>query len=245
MKNKSGTPELSEIVRAVHRKLLDWEQEIEQLKKSVCPHPSIEVIKNKKKAALLQYNATLKIARLGAELLERSMENRSEGLLFGLTKRPMFESYVRGIWFEHVADEERAEGFLYTDKKKQGETPRSRIPPPTLETVLKILQEKNIEEETVEWIKDNRQMWNDPVHVGGRSVWMGWSNEHGEMIHDNEHMANDLIALVEIAARCAGRIHILSEGNSARAEGIYQENKELRVIADCLYLRYKAEAEIK
>ena len=242
MKNKSTTSELSEIAGAVHRKLLEWEQEIEQLKKSV--YQSIEGIKNKKMAALLQYNATLKITRLGAELLERSIENRSEGLLLGLTKRPMFESYVRGMWFEHVADEELAEGFLYTDKEKQGETPKSRIPPPSLETVLKILQNKGIEEEAVKWMKDNKQMWNDPVHVGGRSVWMGWSNKYGEMIQDNEHMANDLVALVEIGARCAVRIHTLS-GNSARGEGLYQENKKLRVIADDLYLRSKAEVEIK
>ena len=184
MKNKSRTSELSEIVRAVHTKLLEWEQEIEQLKKSV--YPSTEGIKNKKMAALLQYNATLKIARLGAELLERSMENRSEGLLLGLTKRPMFESYVRGMWFEHVADEKQAEGFLYRDKKRGEYIMKSETPPPNLETILKILQDKNIEGEAVKWIKDNKYMWNDPVHVGGRSVWMGWSNEYGETIQDNE-----------------------------------------------------------
>ena len=138
---------MSETVRAVHRKLLEWEQEIEQLKKSV--YPSTEGVKNKKMAALLQYNATLKIARLGAELLERSIENRSEGLLLGLTKRPMFESYVRGMWFEHVADERQAEGFLYRDKKRGEETMKSRIPPPNLEKILKILQSKGIEEKTV------------------------------------------------------------------------------------------------
>ena len=32
-----------------------------------------------------------------------------EGLLFGLTKRPMFESYTRGIWLENVADEKLGE----------------------------------------------------------------------------------------------------------------------------------------
>ncbi len=239
MKNKSGTPELSEVVRTVHRKLLEWEQEIEQLKESV--YPSTKGIKNKKMAALLQYNATVKIARLGAELLERSLENRGEGLLLGLTKRPMFESYVRGMWFEHVADEAQAEGFLYRDKERGEETLKSKIPPPSLEKILKILQDKGIEKETVEWIKNSKHMWNDPVHVGGRSVWMGWSNKYGEMIQDDEHTTHDLVALIEIGARCAMRIHILSEGNSARAEGIYQENKKLRVIADYLYHRAKAE----
>ena len=74
---------------------------------------------------------------------------------------------------------------------------------------------------------------------------MGWSNEYGETIQDNEHMANDLIALVEIGARCAVRIHTLSEGDSAREKSIYQENRELRAIADDLYFRFRAEVEIK
>ena len=71
MKNKSRTPELSETVRVVHRKLLEWKQEIEHSEK---PLLLDEVtISWKGKAAILQYNATVKIARLGANLLEKSM----------------------------------------------------------------------------------------------------------------------------------------------------------------------------
>ena len=236
MKNKSRTSKLSETVRAVHKKLLEWEQEIEHLKKSVYqPTASIE---NKKMAILLQYNATVKIARLGAELLERSMENRSQGLLLGLIKRPMFESYVRGMWFEHVADEKRAKDFLFRnerDKEKGWKTLKSEKPSPKLENMWKVLEDKDIEKETIKWMRDQRNWWNDSTHVTARSVWMGWSNEYGEMLQGDEQMINDLVALVEMGARCAGRIHALNEGDSAKEKRIHQEKQELRdIIEGCL-----------
>ena len=50
---------MSEIARAVHGKLLEWEREIEHLKKS--RYQTKEEIESKKIVSLLEYNATLKI----------------------------------------------------------------------------------------------------------------------------------------------------------------------------------------
>ena len=182
-------------------------------------------------AAILQYNATVKIARLGANLLEKSMENRKEILLFGLTKRPMFESYTRGMWFEHVADERRAKDFLYRskrDKETQWKTLGSEMGTPGLERMWNDLLKKNVMRETVEWMKEKKDWWNDSTHVTARSVLMGWSNKHGEVLQDDKQMKGDLVALVETGAQCAGHIHTLNEGNSAREIRIHQEKQKLR-----------------
>ena len=229
MKNKSGTPELSEIVRAVHTKLLEWEQEIEQLKKSV--YQNTEEIEGKNMAPLLEYNAALKIARLGAELLERSIENRCEGLLLGLTQRPMFEGYVRGLWLQYVADEKRADGFLEAEQRRGT---KSRIPLPKFEKMLNDLQNNGIEGEprgwikdTVKWIKDHEDTLNESIHMGGASVWMGWSNEYGERHHNDEQVIYNLISLIEIGSRCTRRLHTLSGNDSTRDVQIYQEKQEI------------------
>ena len=232
MKNKNRTPELSEIARAVHRKLLEWEREIEHLKKSVCQNT--EEIEVKKMAPLLEYNAVLKIASLGAELLERSIENRCEGLLLGLTQRPMFEGYVRGLWLQYVADEERADGFLEAEQRKGT---KSRIPLPKFEKMLNDLQNKDIEGEprrwikdTVKWIKYHEDTLNESIHLGGASVWMGWSNEYGERHHNDEQVIYNLINFIEIGSRCARRLHTLSGNDSTRDAQIYQEKEEIRTI---------------
>ena len=232
MKNKRGIPELSEIAREIHRKLLEWEREIEHLKKSV--YQATEEIESKKMAPLLQYNAALKIARLGAELLERSMENRCEGLLLGLTRRPMFEGYVRGMWLEYVADEKRADGFLEAEQRKGT---KSRILLPEFKRMLNDLQNEDIEGEprgwikdSVKWIKDHVDTLHESIHLGGLSVWMGWSNEYGERHHNDKQVIYNLGYLIEIGSRCARRLHTLSENDSTRDIQIYQEKEEIRAI---------------
>lgn len=254
MNNKSRTPELREVAREVHRKLLEWEQEIECSKK-----PDLrqyrKTIGYRGEAAILQYNASVKIALLGAELLERSIENRKESLLLGLTKRPMFESYTRGIWFEYVAKEERAKRFLSRrkeDKNRKWTTLGSEQETPPLggmwDAVDNVLQEENEESqkwdpeerriirEAIKWMKKGKDWWNDSTHVTARSAWMGWSNEYGEMIQNDEQMRSDLVTLVEIGARCAGRIHALSELNNTRDRRILQEKQRLRDILEFLHL---------
>ena len=254
MNNKSRTPEFSEIVRATRRKLSEWEQEIEHLKKSV--YQNTEEIESKKMAPLLEYNAAVKIARLGAELLERSIENRSESLLLGLTQRPMIEGYVRGMWLQYVADEEQADGFL---NRKEG-TVRSTIRLPELHKMLddllnkdmegelvemlsdlldKDIEEELIEGELMEWrkntlkcIQDNKNIFHESIHLGGRIVWVGWSNEDGEMLQDDGHMISDLVNLIEIGSQCAVSLHMLSKSDITRYIQILQEKQKLRDIID-------------
>ena len=234
MKNKSRTPELNEMVRIAHRKLLEWEESIKPLKKLIPQH--IETIGWKKTAAILQYNAAVKIARLGASLLEKSMENREEGLLHGLTKRPLFESYTRGIWFEYVADEKQAEDFLLRSKKDEENkymTLRSEKATPSLEKMWNALQKKEgVIRDMVKWIRKRKDWWNDSTHVTARSVQMGWSNEYGEAIQKDKYMKDGLTAFLEIGAQCAGHIHVLIEGNYAMEERIHQEKLKLRGIIE-------------
>ena len=110
MQPKATTPPSREVLQEVHERLLAWKSGVDRSKKS--PSHYIAAIGWKGTAALLQYNVALRTARLGAYLLGRSLDDRQEGLLFALTRRPMFESYTRGMWLEHVADESFAEQFL-------------------------------------------------------------------------------------------------------------------------------------
>ena len=234
MKNISRTPELSEVARIAHRKLLEWEESIKPLKKLIPQH--IETIGWKKTAAILQYNAAVKIARLGASLLEKGIENREEGLLHGLTKRPMYESYTRGMWFEYVADEKQARDFLHRSKKDEENkymTLQSEKASPGLSKMWSALQEKEgVIRDMVKWISERKDWWNDSTHVTARSLQMGWSNEYAEVIQKDEYMKNDLIAFLEIGSQCAGHIHALIEDNYAMEEHIHQENRELRVVIE-------------
>ena len=235
----NGTPELSEMTKAVHGKLLEWEQEVENSKKPV--HSLITIIGYKKTIALLQYNAALKIARLGTELLERSIKNRSESLLLGLIKRPMFESYTRGMWFEYIAEEKQAKGFLKRreeDAEEGWTTLRSEESAPWLVQMWDVLEEKKIMEKTVEWMRKQREWWNDSAHVTARSVQIGWSNKDGKVLQSDESMIRDLIALVEIGGQCAGHMHVLNESDSAKEDRINQEKLEFRSILET-YLKSK------
>ena len=78
MGNQNTKTELSKFLKVVFQKLWQWEQEVERSKKAKTHY--IATIGWKGMAAILQYSATVKIARLGAELLGRSMENRKARL---------------------------------------------------------------------------------------------------------------------------------------------------------------------
>ena len=56
------------------------------------------------------------------------------------------------------------------------------------------------------------------------------SNEYGEVIHNNEQIRSDLVALLEIGAQCAGHMHTLSEGRgeSEQERFIHDEKERLR-----------------
>ena len=84
--------------------------------------------------------------------------------------------------------------------------------------------------DTVSWMKGKKDWWNDSTHMAARSAWMGWSNEYGEVIHNNEQMRSDLVALLEIGAQCAGHMHTLSEGRgeSEQERFIHDEKERLR-----------------
>ena len=106
-----------DVPRQIQTTLSTWEEAVDRAKKPRSRY--IATIGWKGMAALLQYNISLRTARLGATLLESSLDNRRDGLLFGLTKRPMFESYTRGMWLEFVADEDFAESFLIQKPRRR------------------------------------------------------------------------------------------------------------------------------
>ena len=123
----------------------------------------------------LYIHLVVKIARLGAGLLEKSMENREESLLLGLTKRPMFESYTRGMWFEYMADEKQAKDFLFRSKQDEEKgyvTLRSEKATPGLEKMWNALQKENVMRDMLEWIRKRKDWWNDSTHVTARSEKM-------------------------------------------------------------------------
>ena len=145
----------------------------------------------------------------------------------------MFESYTRGMWFEYMADEKQAKDFLFRSKQDEEKgyvTLRSEKATPGLEKMWNALQKENVMRDMVEWIRKRKDWWNDSTHVTARSVQMGWSNEYGEIIQNDEQMRNDLTVFLEIGAQCAGHIHTLNEGNDAMEERIHQEKQELRNI---------------
>ena len=235
MQEKSLKPGLEELVGEVSRNLSAWEAGVERTKKR--PSVYVETIGWKGMGAILQYNAAIRIASLGAQLLGSSLKNRQDGLLFGLTKRPMFESYTRGIWLEFVAKEEYAENFLFRssgDEARAWKTLLSKRKSPSLDRMWNDLNKQNIMRTTVSWMRGKKDWWNDSVHMAARSVWMGWSNEYGAVIHNNEQIRNDLIALLEIGAQCAGHVHTLNEGRreSEKAQRIHKEKQRLRTLVE-------------
>ena len=92
------------------------------------------------------------------------------------------------------------------------------------------LNKRKIMEDTVGWMKGKKDWWNDSTHMTARSPWMGWSNEHGEVIHNNEQIRSDLAAVLEVGAQCAGHIYTLSEGRgeSEQERSIHDEKERLR-----------------
>ena len=224
------TQELSEILGIASQRLREWEEEVEASKQTVPQY--VATVGWKGMAALTQYKATLKIARLGAELLMRTMEDRKEGLLFGLTKRPMFESYTRGIWFENVADEKLAEGYLRRskrDEEKQWKTLNSEGHVPDLTRMWAAIRKRKILDDMVSWMNNKKDWWNDSTHLNARSVWMGWSDEYGKTIQNDEAVRNDLLALLEVGAQCAAHIHTINEGvEGLKAQRVYEEKAQLR-----------------
>lgn len=233
MQPTATTPPSREVLQEVHERLLAWETGVDRSKKP--PSHYIAAIGWKGMAALLQYNVALRTARLGAYLLGRSLDDRQEGLLFGLTKRPMFESYTRGMWLEHVADECFAEQFLARspgDKDRDWTTLASKRNAPSLDRMWNALDKQGILKDTVTWMRARKDWWNDSAHMAARSAWMGWSNEYGGIIHNGEQIRNDLTALLEIGAQCAGHMHTLGEGrgDSEQERSIDEEKRRLRAV---------------
>ena len=221
------------VLREIHRILSTWEKAVDRSKTPRSRY--IATIGWRGMAALLQYNISLRTARLGACLLERSLDNRQDGLLFGLTKRPMFESYTRGIWLEFVADEGFAKSFLSRspgDAEREWTSLASKKNSPGLVRMWNDLNKHKIMEDTVSWMKGKKDWWNDSTHMTARSAWMGWSNEYGDVIHNNKQIRSDLVALLEIGAQCAGHMHTLSEGcgESEQERFIHEEKQRLRCL---------------
>ena len=146
-----------DVLRQIHTRLSTWEEAVDRAKSPRSRY--IATIGWKGMAALLQYNISLRTARLGTSLLKCSLDNRREGLLFGLTKRPMFESYTRGMWLEFVADEDFAESFLSRspgDVKRDWTTLASKRNSPGLTKMWSDLSKRKIMEDTVRWMKGKK-----------------------------------------------------------------------------------------
>ena len=110
-------------------------------------------------AALLRYNVSLRTARLGASLLESSLGNRRDGLLFGPTNRPMFNGYTRGMCLEFVADEDCAETFPARspgDAERDWTTLADRRSAPGLTTTWSDLGKRKVMQATVRWMKSRK-----------------------------------------------------------------------------------------
>ena len=178
MSNERKTGALRATSKDVRKMLHRWEREVEGSKKPLNEH--VNAIGWKHTAAIFQYSATVKIARLGSNLLHATIDNRMEGLLFGLTKRPMFETYTRGIWLEHLADDKHAMEFMKRkedDRKREWNTLGSVRMTPKLEIMWNELEKGDLLKDTVAWMKGKKEWWNDSTHVNARSVLMGRSHE--------------------------------------------------------------------
>ena len=233
MAKNGEIPSLSRIARVASQRIRGWEQDVDSLKGD---HRTSRPI-GKELAALFQYNATVRIARLGAELLTKVMEHPREGLLFGLTKRPMFETYTRGIWLEKVATENQARGLLLRspeDAKTEWTTLRSQVNPPALTSMWDSLEKRKVldevEAEHLHLMRGQLTWWNDATHINFRSVWLGWTDEFGEAIQDDGALRNDLIPVIELAAQSARHIHRIIEGvdRSPRVQRMFKEKDVLR-----------------
>ena len=89
-----------------------------------------------------------------------------------------------------MADEDFAESFLSrsrVDAEREWTTLASKRNSPGLAKMWNDLNKRKIMEDTVSWMKGKKDWWNDSTHMAARSAWMGWSNEHGEVIHAKGH----------------------------------------------------------
>ena len=61
---------------------------------------------------------------------------------------------------------------------------------------------------------------------------MGWSNEYGAVIHNDEQVRGDFVALLEIGAQCAGHMLSLNQGprESEQERVIHEEKQRLRCL---------------
>ena len=134
-------------------------------------------------------------------------------------------------------EEEYADDFLFRssgDVERAWKTLSSKRKSPSLDRMWNDLHKKNIMRPTVNWMRGKKEWWNDSVHMAARSVWMGWSNKYGAIIHNDKQIRNDLIALLEIGAECAGHVHTLNEGRgeSEKEQLIHKEKQRLRTLVE-------------
>ena len=236
MVKNSEIPSLSRIVTVASQRLRRWERDVDSLK----GEHRISHLTKKELAALFQYNATVRIARLGAEILTRVTKHPREGLLFGLTQRPMFETYTRGLWLERVATEKQARGLLvprHADAKTRRKTLRSQVSPPALTKMWDSLEKSalldDVEAKHLHWMRGQETWWNDATHVD-LSVWLGWTDESGKAIHDDDVLRYDLIQVVGLAAQSARHIHRIIKGvdRSLAVERIFKELEILSLLLE-------------
>ena len=165
----------------IDERIQGWERDVEYSKRQDFRYVNV-ASKTKAMAAMLQYNVALRVSRLGATLLSESIDNRRNGVLFGLTKRPMFESYTRGAWLDFVADVEMVRKIMTRrkfDEKSNWTSLKGEESFPTLPQMWFALEETGMLKETVCWMRKYGQWWNDHTHIGPRAMLMGWSNEGG------------------------------------------------------------------
>ena len=218
---------LGELLSEINQKLLRWEAEIERTKKPRTYY--IAELGNNGMAALLYHSAALQISRFAAYLLRNSLTNRRDGMLFGLTKRPMIESFTRALWLEFIADDERAKHIM---KRDMGDVNilSGAGSFPFLNQMWGDLKEASVLEETIDWLQKNKTWWNDAAHIGPNALYMGWSNEYADKFNTNQRIARDLHTLLEIGSQCAGRFYVLHNNgiDTGKTTFIHQEGEQLR-----------------
>lgn len=227
--------ELHTVMRQIEAKIRAWQKDVERSKGFEFKYVNA-ASKTKTMAAMLQYNVALRVSRLGANLLVESIDNRRNGVLFGLTKRPMFESYTRGAWLDLVADAECVEKIMTRrrlDSENNWTTLKGKGSFPLLRDMWSALEEAGMLKEMVVWMRTRGQWWNDNTHIGPRAMLMGWSNEGGVIHYTDKQIEDDIHTLVEIGAQCAARFHILNRSGSGteKEDQIYRERDELRKYA--------------
>ena len=223
---------LHEVMRGVDARICEWENDVER-SKTLAFRSVNDASTTKPMAAMLQYNVALRVSRLGARLLRESIDDRRNGVLFGLTKRPMFESYTRGAWLDFVADPETVKKIMTRrkmDEENDWTTLKGEGRFPVLPEMWSALEEAGISKEMVAWMRTKGQWWNDHTHIGPRAMLLGWSNEGGVIHYTDKQLGDDIHTVIEIGAQCAARFHtLISSGSETYKEDhIYRERDQLR-----------------